>query len=95
VVGGRVADAGGRKISGWEGCRGQEDPGVVRGEAVVVMVIAIEMQGVGGSGGVAGIENLEVGYSPTNLKACVQIPLCDIAQAPTDGRPVKKDGATN
>jgi len=47
----------------------------------VVMVIAIEMQGVGGSGGVAGIENLEIGYSPTNLKACVQIPLCDIAQA--------------
>jgi len=41
------------------------------------MVIAIEMQGVGG--GVTGIENLEIGYFPTNLEACVQIPLCDIA----------------
>jgi len=41
------------------------------GEAVVVMIIAIEMQGVGGGGGVARIRNLEVGYSPTNLKARV------------------------
>jgi len=69
AVGGRVADARGKVRSGWEGSRGQEDPGVVRGEAVVVMVIAIEMQGVGGGGGVARIRNLEVGYSPTNLEA--------------------------
>ena len=59
MVGGRVADAGGKVRSGWEGSRGQEDPvsdpGVVRGEAVVVMVIAIEMQRVGGGGGVARI----------------------------------------
>ena len=61
----------------------------------MVMVIAIEMQGVGGGGGVARIRDLEVGYSPTNLEACVQVPLCDIAGAPADGRPVEKDGAAN
>ena len=46
------------------------------------MVIAIEMQGVGGSGGVARVGDLEVGYSPTNLEARVQVLLCDIAGAP-------------
>ena len=54
----------------------------------MVMVIAIEMQGVGGSGGVARVGDLEVGDSPANLEACVQVPLCDIAGAPADGRPV-------
>ena len=59
------------------------------------MVIAIEMQGVGGGGGVARIRDLEVGYSPAHLEACVLVALCDIAGAPADGRPVEKDGATN
>ena len=61
----------------------------------MVMVIAIEMQGVGGSGGVARVGDLEVGYSPTNLEARVQVLLCDIAGAPADGRPIEKDGAAN
>ena len=61
----------------------------------MVMVIAIEMQGVGGSGGVARVGDLEVGYSPTNLEARVQVLLCDIAVAPADGRPIEKDGAAN
>ena len=61
----------------------------------MVMVIAIEMQGVGGSGGVARVGDLEVGDSPAHLEACVLVALCDIAGAPADGRPVEKDGAAN
>jgi hypothetical protein len=43
------------------------------------MVIAIEMQGVSGGGGVARIKTYEIRHSPTNLEACIQVPLCDIA----------------
>ena len=61
----------------------------------MMVVIAIEMQGVGGGGGVARVRDLEVGYSPTNLETPVQVPLCDIAWTPANDRPVEKDGAAN
>ena len=61
----------------------------------MVIVIAIEMQGVSGGGGVARIRDLEVGYSPTNLEARIRVPLFDVAQAPADDGQVKKNSAAN